>query len=313
MRNELGDLFSLRVAPSTEKRYFRAITLFLWFCMWAYPKGPDTLDELEVMLCAYLNALWLEGEQKCLGADALSGVTHVLMKRRICSGAWHMLKTWSARESGRRATPLPHQWALGVAGWLFAQGHVGLGLSLLLAFHCFLRTGEWFQLSAPMVMVDQRGCGVVALPWSKSGQRTGASEIVTIDDSLIGCGLLRWLLSRPANPLLCAMHPLAARELLRRAFDALGLASFNFLPYSIRRGGATYDFTQHHDLSRTLFRGRWSQLKVAKIYITDGAAALTAMHLPAGTEVVMSHYQQVCCTTLLHWQQELRKAGRFVD
>ena len=49
-----------------------------------------------------------------------------------------------------------------------------------------------------------------------------------------------------------------------------------------------------------------------KIYITDGAAALTAMQLPAGTEVVMSHYQQVCSTTLLHWQQELRKGGRFV-
>ena len=53
---------------------------------------------------------------------------------------------------------------------------------LLLAFHCLLRTGE--------------GSGdalvVVALPWTKTGARYGAQEIVTIDDPMIN-GLLFYL------------------------------------------------------------------------------------------------------------------------
>ena len=40
---------------------------------------------------------------------------------------------------------------------------------------------RWFQLSLGS------SSGVVALPWTKSGARHGAQEIVTIDDPMVNC------------------------------------------------------------------------------------------------------------------------------
>ena len=59
----------------------------------------------------------------------------------------------------------------------------------------------------------------------------------------------------------------------------------NLKPYSLCRGGATYDYASGGDLQRTLWRGRWSAPATGRIYIQEGAAMLAQMRLnPEGKQ-----------------------------
>jgi hypothetical protein len=60
----------------------------------------------------------------------------------------------------------------------------------------------------------------------------------------------------------------------------LGLESFQFRPYSLRRGGATFWFGKHGSFDRLLVQGRWHAQKTARIYIDSGVAALAEMKIP---------------------------------
>ena len=60
----------------------------------------------------------------------------------------------------------------------------------------------------------------------------------------------------------------------------LGIADVGYKPYSLRRGGASFDYRQHGVVSRTTLRGRWNSAKTARIYITDAMAVLAAVKLP---------------------------------
>ena len=99
---------------------------------------------------------------------------------------------------------------------------------LLLAFHCLLRTGE--------------GSGdalvVVALPWTKTGARYGAQEIVTIDDPMIN-GLLFYLRNGvEPEDLVHLVGAMGLRAFFPKAVDFFSLHDLDLRPYSLRRGGA---------------------------------------------------------------------------
>jgi len=49
----------------------------------------------------------------------------------------------------------------------------------------------------------------------------------------------------------------------------MGLGAFPFKPYSLRRGGATYAFTQSHNYHTLMAMGRWANLRTVKIYPTS--------------------------------------------
>ena len=75
------------------------------------------------------------------------------------------------------------------------------------------------------------------------------------------------------------MSPAAFRKMFREALDCLHLTQFNFQLYSLRRGGATYDYLANNNIQRTVLRGRWGDLRTARIYIQDGAASITELRL----------------------------------
>ena len=60
----------------------------------------------------------------------------------------------------------------------------------------------------------------------------------------------------------------------------LGVADLDFRPYSVRRGGASFDFGNWENLDRTLFRGRWRGLKTARIYVQMARAVSVNVALP---------------------------------
>ena len=46
----------------------------------------------------------------------------------------------------------------------------------------------------------------------------------------------------------------------------------HFLPYSVRRGGATAHFVQDGSLDITCERGRWGNMKTARVYVNTALA-----------------------------------------
>lgn len=63
----------------------------------------------------------------------------------------------------------------------------------------------------------------------------------------------------------------------------LDLSSYRYLPYSLRRGGATWFFANSGSFSQTMMRGRWQHLKTCKLYIAEAQLALSQVALPRTT------------------------------
>ncbi len=79
--------------------------------------------------------------------------------------------------------------------------------------------------------------------------------------------------------------------------------------YSLRRGGATHDYLTHHDVARSLFRGRWQQVSTAKLYIAEGAAQLAANRLPPQLQASLNGWAEITRATVAGWKCELKAAG----
>ena len=147
---------------------------------------------------------------------------------------------------------------------------------LLIGFDSFLRTGEMLSLIISDVILDDHDTGVVRLEHTKTGQRTAAFEASTLNDPLCGRLFRAFLKTLPCDTnrrnyvFFPRVH--AFYRLFRDGLRWLGLESFGFLPYSIRRGGATAFFRATRSMEAALDRGRWASARVARIYLNDGLA-----------------------------------------
>ena len=91
-------------------------------------------------------------------------------------------------------------------------------------------------------------------------------------------------------------------ELFDEAMVDLGLAEFHFRPYSIRRGGATAHYRFCGSMESTLNRGRWTGVRVARIYVNDGLAKEVELALPRDLSDRLS-YQAFALLEILSVQQ----------
>jgi hypothetical protein len=290
-RQVAGQLRDNRVAKATFNRYQRAVALFVqWVQAMGWEPAPD-YETLDSHLCSYLECLWHEGENKGLANDTLSGSQHFLITRRRFAGAWSLLTTWGKLEVPCRAPPLPLFAVLGLAGYGIAHGREDFAAVILTAYHCILRTGEMLSLAPQFLALDSSYRGAIALPWTKIGQQRGAQESVTVDESLAGFWLVRICRQRAAEAPLFAGSSHCFRALFNKALLDTGLNGHGFMPYSLRRGGATHDFLSHQSMQRTLHRGRWGDARTGKIYITDGAAQIVALRISPACIARLQAYQ----------------------
>ena len=185
-----------------------------------------------------------------------------------------------AVEDVARAPPLPETAFFAMVGWSFFHGHVGFGISLLLGFYGMLRTGELLGLkSNDMSMSGPKSVAVISLGLTKSGKRVGAAESVTITAGPALKWLWQWKEKNKPKTFLCPKDH-EWRRLFKACLDAL-LTLFEFRPYSLRRGGATFWFGKRGNLDKLLVVGRWQAAKTARIYINEGLAVLNELRLPS--------------------------------
>ena len=202
------------------------------------------------------------------------GMLHYLpqLKGKV-PGSKRLLVAWSKCELPARASPLNTFFLAALAGKAVALNDRRLAVSLLLGFHCMLRTAELLKIrKMDLSLVERHSRGIVVLHETKSGQRTASSETVVIFDAY----LVRMLaiVCRDLAPadFLVGCSPAVFRAKFARLVHEAGLPKCNWKPYSLRRSGATTDFLHHGQLDRTMVRGRWASAKTARLYIDDAVS-----------------------------------------
>ena len=127
---------------------------------------------------------------------------------------------------------------------------------------------------------------------TKSGQQRGAQEMVTVDNPELIMRLKYLCSLKPSVAPLYSRSIAQFRNAFSRRVGRLGLSAFGLRPYSLRRGGATRFWQDTRNMPLTLFRGRWSNVKTAKIYLTEGAAMLNDVQVTPAAKQALAMYAQ---------------------
>ena len=279
-RQNLGTLRQLTVQPATRKRYDNATTAFFLFLKQEGIVIPTRKEDLDPILCDYLEYLWSTGVGRGQANDTVAGLQDVQPNLRgRLPGAWRLLKTWAVNEIPNRAPPLPEQVVQAMAGWAFFHGHYSFGISLILGFYTMLRSGELLGLRSSHILSSPAERQVlISLGFTKGGKRQGAAESVILGVERAVQLVQRW--KKLASPSTSVTDtPSKWRSHFSECLKALGLERFEFRPYSLRRGGATWWFSKHHSLDRILVQGRWLAHKTARIYLNEGLAMLARTNI----------------------------------
>ena len=232
----------------------------------------------DALLSEYIAQAWEYGLTRGEAGNALSASVAAFPELRgkgRLPESWFLLSCWSRLEVPCRAPPLPAIATLAMCHWLCAQGESAAAFLIAAGYDGFLRTRELLSLTWSDVRVDAGG-GVISLAHTKVGQRNAAFEASVMLDPLVPRLFKKARAARPRGTAedFYVFPGSEARfyELFAAAVNALGLGEFGFRPYSLRRGGATAYYRATRNMAATIERGRWSSLRVARIYINDGVA-----------------------------------------
>ena len=279
-RERIGRLRDRVISPRTLDSYKRAAKRYLEFCLHSLGRFPRSTREVDRYMSGYVEHVWEEGDPTSWAQTVVSAMTHFEPElRQELHGTRRLLKAWGRLENCDRATPLPTEYAMALAGVALERRQVRLAVALMVAFHAMLRTGEILTLQVcHFVMPLAAGPVVLALEETKCSQRRGikAESVVLTDPTLIG--YLRVVLPRlRPGERLYGGSGYQFREDVRSLCYLARLPAANWRPYSLRRGGATAHFLEFGSLDRTAVRGRWTSVQTARIYIDEGVATLAQL------------------------------------
>ena len=280
-RQLLGSLQDGLIHERTRKRYFAAVEHFTNFLAWTNLKHATTLDGLDALVSLFITDLWNNGESKGIANDIISGLGHYLpAAKKSVVGARRLLTGWGRLELPVRAPPLTPTFTYAIASYFKEKHWTDSLVLLLLRWETFARPGELFAArKRDFLLSSTRLQGTWVPPLSKSGQRHGAAESLTLSDPWVVVLVAAYLQRLGPDQLLSSCSHELHRQRLWKAVAALQLGA-DFRWYSVRRGAATAWFLKHNDMGTLTVKGRWSHLKTAKIYIEDAQAALRELSLP---------------------------------
>ena len=290
-------------ADKTREKYADAVLMFVdW--MDATGEAPDTVEELDEVLTEWFHDLFITrgGACRSYAESALNGVHRILPSVK---GQLHYarlaLKGWRRKVPSIPYPPLTWDVTVVVAARLLAKGRRSLALAALLAFDCYLRVGELMALTRGDVADagDRRmGSGHRGMALRLKKTKTGTNQWVTVRNPDV-VALVRQRLSEIRVGSSARLFPYSTstfRKHFKAACSDLGLSS-DYVPHSLRHGGATHDHARGLPLEDILRHGRWASVKSARHYVQAGRALLMSTSVPdavtdlAGTFV--PHIQQL--------------------
>ena len=273
--------------------YRREVSLFFRYLEiegWHLPKSYSRLDRL---LAEYINHLFQEGESLTKGGWVLSGLKRLYPRvRRELAISQQWYNNWCREHTPRRATPITWPLIQAFAGVCLRLKWLRLTTLLLLSFVFFLRMGETLALRSGDVLCSlEDGSIILRLAASKTSP-SAQQSLAHFDHRL--AALIRWLLSHfgPDE----ALWPFSGSH-FRQCFASLSnffsLERLQLVPYSIRRGGATYFYSKTDALDTVMIRGRWKDQSTARIYLDDARATLVKMAIPASSKPLVTHFRRL--------------------
>ena len=236
------------------------------------------IDELDDALSTWVQHIFFEGESKSLASDGLASIQyHLPQSIGNLRMSWKLAKAWHKIEPPARVVPLSPLLARAFAGACLLTGRLPEAACILTAFDALLRPGELYLLQVKDVTFYGNQA-VLALRDTKTGKRKGSGEMVVVESHLATRYLKLACEGKPSrSPILIDGAP-AFRLLFKNLVEHFDLSGL-FAVYSLRRGGATYNFLQHGSMETTLLRGRWTSSSTARIYIQDTIATVSDLKL----------------------------------
>ena len=290
----VGALKGNRVSAKTLVRYNRAILLFFEWLASKELGLPDDLVMLDALLSEYAEILWQEGESRSGLGDTLSGLTNYLkFLRGKLPDAWAQHSTWKKLELPARATPFTKNILMAAVGVALSQNDLAMAAGLWLGFQGLLRTGELLGLlKADIQVFEEQSLAVISLGFTEGGKRRGEKEQIIVSDAeLVALLALLCENMRPGESLL------PTEKFFRLRFGVilkeLGLQKSGYMPYSLRRGGATSLFLETGDWQAVQARGRWQSIATAKIYVSECVAMVRELSLNVNQARQMNRWKKV--------------------
>ena len=175
-----------------------------------------------------------------------------------------------------------------MVSYFWSLGLQPIALACLVAFNGMLRTGELLELRVSDCTPTFEGW-VLQLRSTKAGpRRLLQDESVIIRDSLTMAALRALTKGKAAGDFLVGVSPHHFRKYWNQMKLFYNISHLKYLPYSLRRGGATWYFRHTGSFSRTMVRGRWQHLKTCRLYVAEAQTTLANVALPA------HHSTQIC-------------------
>ncbi len=205
-----------------------------------------------------------------------------------------------------QAIPLDLDTLFAFVSFFLHQKDKPMALALVIGFNGLLRTGELLNLRKADCHRIPEGF-LLILNETKGGQRRLLQdESVTITDALTIWCLEKLLAGKLPGDWLIGISAPTFRTRWNHMKKKLLLQSYRYLPYSLRRGGATWFFHQTGSFSQTMVRGRWQHMKTCKLYIAEAQTSLAQISLPLSTR---SHLLSLASTIRPHlsrWASQVR-------
>ncbi len=284
------------ITSNTQSRYYLSVSKLFPFI-----SNCGTLEQIDDAASRWVISEFNKGKPLCFVGDGLSGLHYFLPQtRRHLPGAWRLFGTWRKLEVPSRAPPITADLVLAFSARALELNDLDFATLILVGFHAFLRTGEMLSLTPQDFMLNEH-TGIVRLRHSKTGRRHNVQEVVTLEDLQVRQVAEMLLKVRRSN--LTSHLPIwmGSGTSFRKKFDQylayFRVSHLGFRPYSLRRGGATAFFQSSGRMERTLLRGRWSSVQVAKLYLCDGLSQLPSLRISSDTKKFIHSYSSLFTTS----------------
>ena len=233
-----------------------------------------TQTEVDAAVADYINMLYQEGDSLAQAGHILSGLKRFIPQMRLkLPLASQYFRNWQRIHAPARAIPLSWDLLQAMAAVCLTLAKPGVSLMLYLGFFCFLRTSEMLALQwCHLILHERRPQISVIIPYSKTSN--GNPQVLVFEDTNVwrlACTLQR---TNRREAFLWPGRPHRFRCFWRSLLTLLHFGQEDYVPYGIRRGGASCFFLETASMDATLHRGRWTCAKTAKQYVDQGTLAM---------------------------------------
>eukprot|EP00438_Fugacium_kawagutii_P015911 Skav211119 [mRNA] locus=scaffold2659:123518:130322:- [translate_table: standard] len=279
------------ISARTLALYEHEVSQFLFHLEMEGRRPPRSYRRLDLAVANYINHLYQEGETLTKAGWLLSGMRRLYPRmRRELAIAQQWYNNWARQHAPARAVPLTWQLTQGFVALAIQQKWYNLALLFLIGFTFFLRTQELLALEPADFLIDPED-GSLILRIASSKTSRGAQPSLALHDQKLAL-LVRWLLTKV--PLDCRLWQFSTshfRNVFRAFCSFFDVGTWGFVPYSLRRGGATAFYMRTNSLDTVMIQGRWRDATTARIYLDDARATLVRMRLSPATRELLVQYR----------------------